>query len=405
MRPRESSPEQAEVSSLGRQLVERLSAAFRNAGWKVVSVSGEGKADLVVAHGPKRYALEVKIARESRKAEVQGALADAILRSKSAARAVGAKPLAVVGAPHISDAMAAALRDYVREYADGCAHGLVDLRGRLELHGPGLSEVGLNTDAFVSASFSKRNGPSRVDLFSDLGQWLLKVLLARRLSEKLLNGPRIQARNAKHLAEVANVSVPHAARQVAQLRSDGFLDESAGLRLVRIRDLLEEWRAANRRPPLDVPARWLFPPKDSRKQLRESLRSWTESRLERVLLPQPPVWRQGARRVSLAMFAACDALGLGFVSGAPLHVYAEDISPRALEELGLAAANSGERVDVFLRQPKYPEAVFRGAVWQEGVTSSDVLQCWLDVADHPVRGEEQARQIWKRVFEPKLLEG
>ncbi len=405
MRLPESFPDQAGSSGLGRQLVEHLSAAFRNAGWKVVSVSGARKADLVVAHGPKRYVLEVKVARESRRAEVQGALADAILRSKSAARAIGAKPLAVVGAPHISDAMAAALRDYAREYADGCAHGLVDLRGRLELHGPGLSDVGPNFAALVSDSFSKPNRPSRVDLFSDLGQWLLKVLLARRLSEKHLNGPRVQARNAKHLAEVANVSVPHAARQVAQLRRDGFLDESAGLRLVRIRDLLEEWRAANRRVPLDVPGRWLFPPKDSRKQLRESLRSWAKSRLECVLLPQPPVWSQGAKRASLGMFAACDALGLGFVSGAPLHVYVEDISPRALEELGLAVANSEERVDVYLRQPKYPEAMFRGAVWQEGVAASDVLQCWLDVADHPVRGQEQARQIWNRVLEPKLLEG
>ena len=184
---------QEEGASLGRQLVERLSAAFHQAGWKV---SKGSKADLVVAHGPKRYVLEVKAAREPRKAEVQGALADAILRSKLAARAVRAKPLAVVGAPHISDAMAAALRDYAREYADGSAHGLVDLRGRIELYGPGLSDIGLNSDAVVSDSPYKRSGPSRVDLFSDLGQWLLKVLLARQLSEKHLNGPRVLLRNA-----------------------------------------------------------------------------------------------------------------------------------------------------------------------------------------------------------------
>jgi hypothetical protein len=401
MRFSEPSPEQAVSSSLERQLVERLSAAFRDAEWEV---NGDRKADLVVVHGPKRYVVEVKVAREPRKAEVQGSLADAILRSKSAARAIGGKPLAIVGASHISDAMAAALVDYARDYADGCAYGLMDLRGRLELYGPGLGDVGLKSDASIANSPSERNSPGRVDLFSDLGQWLLKVLLARRLSEKHLNAPRVQVRNAKHLAELANVSIPHASRQVAELRRDGFLDDSAGLRLVRISDLLKEWRAANRRLPLDVPARWMFPSKDSMKQLKESLGSWAKPQLERARSPQSPMWNQGANRASLAMFAACDALGLGFVSGGPLHLYVEDISPRALEELSLVPANPGERVDVFLRQPKYPEAVFRGAVWLEGVAVSDVLQCWLDVANHPVRGEEQAQQIWNRVLKPKLLE-
>jgi hypothetical protein len=401
----ESSSEQAAGSSLGRQLVDRLSAAFRDANWEVVPVSGDRKAGLVVAHGSKRYVVEVKIAREPRKAEVQGALADAILRSKSAARAIGAKSLAVVGAPHISDAMAASVRDYASQYADGSAYGMVDLRGRLELHGPKLSDVGLNSAAVLSSSFSKRRGPGRIDLFSDLGQWLLKVLLAPRLSEKYLNAPRVKVRNAKHLAELANVSVPHAARQVAQLRSDGFLDDSAGLRLVRIQELLEEWRAANRRLPLDIPSRWLFPLQDPAKQLKKSARRWSELRLERALLPQPSVWSPAAKRISLAMFAACDALGVGFVSGAAPHLYAEDVSAHAFEELGLVAANHGERVDVFLRQPKYPEAVFRGAVWRDGVASSDILQCWLDVSDHPVRGEEQAQHIWNRVLKPRLLEG
>lgn len=400
----QSSSEQADRSSLGRQLVERLSAAFRAAQWKVVPVSGDRRADLLVAHGPRRYVVELKLAREPRKAEVQGALADAILQSKSAARAISAKPLAVVGASHISDAMAASVREYAGLYADGSAYGMADLRGRLELHGPGLSEVGRNPDADVSSRFPKRSGPSRVDLFSDLGQWLLKVLLAPRLPEKYLNAPRVEVRNAKHLAEVANVSIPHASRQVAQLRSEGFLDDSAPLRLVRIRDLLEEWRAANRRLPLDIPARWLFPPQDPRKQLRDSIRKWSKSRVERALLSMPAAWSPGSKRVSLGMFAACEALGLGFVSGAPLHAYAEDVSAHAFDELGLVIASSGESVDVFLRQPKYPEAVFRGAVWQDGLASSDVLQCWLDVSDHPVRGEEQAQHIWNRVLKPKLLE-
>jgi hypothetical protein len=389
--------------SLGRQLAERLAASFRRAGWRVTAeVHG---TDLVVAHGRRRYAVEVKLAREPRKDEVLGALASAILQSRFAARAIGAKPLAVVGAQHLSDAMTASIRDYAARYADESAYGILDLRGRLELHGAGLSGVGGDSDALpMSAGVAKRSAPSRVDPFSDLGQWLLKVLIAPRLSEKHLTAPRVKVRNAKHLAQVANVSVPHASRQVAQLRSEGFLDESSELRLVRIPEILDRWRGANRRLPLDIPARWLFPAKNGVKQLKDSVRRWSAARVERTLLPQHAVWLPATKRVSLAMFAACDALGIGLVSGAAPHLYAEDVSDRAFEELGLVPVEPGQRVDVFVRQPKYPEAVFRGAVWQDGVASSDILQCWLDVGDHPVRGAEQAQHIWNRVLKPRLVE-
>jgi hypothetical protein len=348
----------------------------------------------------------VKAAREPRKDEALGALADAILQSQFAVRASGGKPLAVVGAQHISEAMAVSIREYAARYADESAYGMLDLRGRIELHGAGLNGVGADSDALPwSAGVAKRSAPSHVDPFSDLGQWLLKVLIAPRLSEKHLNAPRVPVRNAKHLAQVANVSVPHASRQVAQLRSEGFLDESSGLRLVRIPEILERWRAANRRLPLDIPARWLFPPKDAVKQLKDSARRWSEARVERTLLSEPAAWLSGTKRVSLAMFAACDALGIGVVSGAAPHLYAEDVSDRAFEEMGLVPVEPGQRVDVFVRQPKYPEAVFRGAVWRDGVASSDILQCWLDVGDHPVRGAEQAQHIWNRVLKPRLVEG
>jgi hypothetical protein len=36
---------------------------------------------------------------------------------------------------------------------------------------------------------------------------------------------------------------------------------------------------------------------------------------------------------------------------------------------------------------------------------ADVIQCWLDVADHPVRGAEQAERLWERVLQPHLVEG
>jgi len=84
------------------------------------------------------------------------------------------------------------------------------------------------------------------------------------------------------------------------------------------------------------------------------------------------------------------------------HLLHEDPSPGALERLGLTMASPGERVDVFVRKPRFLEAVFRGVTSIHGVPVADILQIWLDVATHPARGEEMARhlatQVLSRIF-------
>jgi hypothetical protein len=98
-------------------------------------------------------------------------------------------------------------------------------------------------------------------------------------------------------------------------------------------------------------------------------------------------------RTCLALFSACRALGLGFVRGAPQHVYAEDLGPAALDALGVYPVANASQAEVMLRRPLFPEAVFRACVLREGVPVADALQCWLDVSGHPVRGSEQAAEI------------
>jgi hypothetical protein len=41
---------------------------------------------------------------------------------------------------------------------------------------------------------------------------------------------------------------------------------------------------------------------------------------------------------------------------------------------------------------------------RDGVPVADVLQCWLDVADNPARGEEMAAHLHERVIRPSVLE-
>jgi hypothetical protein len=56
--------------------------------------------------------------------------------------------------------------------------------------------------------------------------------------------------------------------------------------------------------------------------------------------------------------------------------------------------------DLIVRQALSPKSVFRGAVHHNGSIVSDVIQVWLDVANHPSRGEEQANLIYEKAIRP-----
>lgn len=335
------------------------------------------------------------MARDARRDELAARLADAYLRARAASHRLRARPFAVIGAPNISDRMADSLRDYAREYLDGSAWGLLDGNGRLELHGipsPPVESRG------APSALSPPRAPEQVDLFSDLNQWMLKVLLAPRLASALLSAPRPAPRDARRLARLASVSEPHAARLVRHLRREGFLHESGALDLVRVDELLALWAARFKAPVHDLPARWLLPRGEAAAQLRDSLARHART-------PSKEAGASPGIRACLGLFAAADALGLGLVSGVAPHLYLEHASAESLEPLGLAIAAPGEPVDVWVRVPRYPESCFRGAVLVDGVPASDVLQCWLDAGGHPARGVEQADFIHDRVLRPSLLRG
>ena len=102
----------------------------------------------------------------------------------------------------------------------------------------------------------------------------------------------------------------------------------------------------------------------------------------------------------LALFAAANALKLGFVEGVPPYVYVERIQSVSLAAWkNLRHCALGEPPNVILRQAPAPQSVFRGMVRREGMASCDVLQVWVDVAMHPSRGREQAELIRKKVLD------
>jgi hypothetical protein len=375
-------PGKSDSFERGRSAESRLAALFERAGWQVRHhPSALDGADLLVRRRGIKYAVEIKSAPEDRSDRLVPLFAQAVLQ---AARAAGEKaaPLAVVAAPRISSRAAAQVMAFAEHYAPDIAAGVIDFEGFALFRGPHLEEMNApGRDLPLSVRQSVRDSGQ---FFSDLNQWMLKVLLAPELPDALLSAPRGQYRNASQLARAANVSVMSAFRFVQQLEREGYLHESTPyLRLVRREDLFSRWQALSARTPREVPMRFLLPG-DRSVQLRKML---------------------GSGRACLALFAAADALKIGFVSGVPPYVYVQRIQPASLAEWkNLRACAPGESPDLIIRQAPAPQSVFRGLVRPQGMAACDVLQVWVDVASHPSRGREQADIIRKRILN-RVIEG
>ena len=108
----------------------------------------------------------------------------------------------------------------------------------------------------------------------------------------------------------------------------------------------------------------------------------------------------------LGLFAAADALRLGHVSGVPPYIYLPKLpQPDDKQWRALAIASPAEMPDLIVRQALSPKSVFRGAIDADGLSVSDVIQVWLDVANHPSRGEEQADLIYEKVLRSVIVNG
>lgn len=356
-----------------------LAEIFAEAGWRV-DQRGKSAVDMVVRRSRLAYAVEIKAAVEGRPDRLVPLFSQAVLQlSRYANKNV--LSLAVVAAPKISRSAAKQVLNFAQDYAPQVAAGVIDYEGLRLFQGRQLEE--LNAEGPKKASAFKSR-PLSGHLFSDLNQWMLKILLAPELSDELLSAPREQYRNASQLAHAGKVSVMSAFRFVRQLQDEGFLSESGPyLNLVRRAELFRRWQASALRSVNEVPMRFLLKG-DPRAQLLRMLKSG---------------------RACLALFAAAEALKLGFVEGVSPYVYVKRIRSADLTPFkSLRQCEVGEPPDLILRQAPAPESVFRGMVNANGMAACDVLQVWLDVSSHPSRGREQADLIRRKVL-GKIIEG
>jgi hypothetical protein len=376
---------------------------FREEGWKVLEQPREpGVApDLIASRAGKKLVVEIKRASEGRKDRVIPLLSQAALEASYYSRNLASHPLAVaiVGANHMPNSVAEEAKRFFQERAPEVAVGLVDLEGFRSFAGHGLESLNSprRSEKQICSPKLRARAPQP---FSDLNQWMLKVLLAPRIPESLLSAPRGQYQGAAQLAAAAGVSVMSAFRFVEELSKEGFLESGEGaLRLVRLRELMNRWQAASQRRVLELPVRWVL--HRGEKALRYALRSYqskeqmpSRDSAGQLASPRP--------RLCLGLFEAAQALDIGFVRGAQPYIYVERLNGSVLKELGLSENAHEDGADLSVRVPGNRESVFRGVVEKNGLPVSDILQVWLDVGQHPARGKEQADLIWRRILGPAL---
>lgn len=381
---------------------DRLVAdAFRRASWRVHHPRhGDSlQPDLIVEGGGRKYVVEIKRSSEGRRDRVIPLLSQAILEAQALARQLPETvvPVAVVGAERFPPAVVDSVQRYADRVAPQMVVGLVDAAGLRVFWGHGLEILNARPSSKENRARRQIAGQPLPHLFSDLNQWMLKILLAESIPEDLLSAPRSRYRNPTELARAAGVSVMSAVRLVRQLENDGFVDtDEEVLALARIPELLGRW-SARRESAREFPVRWLV--KRDRSAFAGVLKSYCAGAAS---IGNPPAGRRRQPRACLGLFAAAEALGFGFVHGVPPHLYMERFEPAVLEKWGLSLEGAEHSPDALIRIPANTEAVFRAAVVKDGVPCADILQVWLDVSEHPSRGRAQADEIARLALAPLL---
>lgn len=351
---------------LARDSVHSL---FARNGWRVEQGDEAGwDGDFVLASPDgQTYHAVLKASTEARSDRVIPLFSQALLesRARASARHDKSRPAVLIWVGSASQALVSKLLSFHREYGEGEPLAI-------------LSDVplyadfpGLETDEHRVGV--RRSGHSTPLLaFSDLAQWMLKLLLAADLSRKdLINAPDRTYFTATDLAREAGASVMTATRLINALKEENFIESAPNLRLVQRRKLVQRWKAAYLKPSAAVSMKFIARAVPEEQQLRKTLKR---------------------EEATLGLFSAAHALGVGHVHGTTTTVWVPNLAA-AQDWRGLRPTHVGERADLIVRQHPYPQSLLRGRVLRDGIWVSDIIQTWLDVCADPSRGAEQAAEL------------
>jgi len=338
----------------------------------------DGAIDLEV-HGPEEVVL-VKAAAlpEQRLRDLRGLLAEATLRLRH--HGTGRSLMALVSVPQLTRRLTKEAEEFMATYACDLDWMLVDRAGALRIRSRalGLDEARAGDPELTVLDQSSGVSGRR---FTDLHQWLLKVVLAQALGWRVRAPNPTQswledleqqlvaaapARNALQLSRIAGVSTATAYRFVRVFRDARYI-EASPIVLRRADELLDEWLAVERsRPPARTPVVGVFGREFERLVADPDVRVAGLEALRRLgLLHRPP--------------------------GRVVDLHCRGHLSDLLGRLDLAPCEPHE-AHFNLIASRDPESVFRGAVFgTDGAV--DPWQAALDVCASDARGAEQAELV------------
>jgi len=332
-------------------------------------LSGEGSGS-----PPSGLILKVKHVRSASIDDLLGILAVAVLELQRSASNPPFVPLLVFD--RLGEKTKRAARTFMATYAPDCGWGLIDRSGAALLVVPALG-IDVDQPGERVARGWPRQRPGR--LFSDLNQWMLKILLLGDAPPALWGGPRQRVGNPTELHRVARVSVEKAHQFVRAFESVGLVESTRlGLAVARKKTLMEMWFHEERsHSSLRLPVRWIFGEPAS---------------LEDVFSK-----KDSAERFAIGGFEACRMLGVLHAPVMNRELYFFGDAESALAAWDLEPCDDRD-AQFHLRKARSVQSILRGRVVQAGLPVVDVLQAALDVCDRAARGTEQSQYILDHVL-------
>lgn len=294
--------------------------------------------------------------------------------------------LALVSAPEVTRAVETQLEKFVAEHASERAWGFVDDAGDARLVIPEydlderkrnvIVEAGAARIALTTHPGSVTVGRNQ-SLFTDLNQWLLKVLILNHAPPEVWDRPRLELRGPADLSRTdwVDVSQGKAYQFAHTLKDMGYLVWKRGtFRLVEVENLLNSWLAVAR----------------SQRPFRTPVRSLLGDDVRRVFKSI------SSTQYALAGALAAEAYGLRHVSESIEEVYVFDAVDELVEEAMLEVCEDA-RAGFYLIRPTDRAAVERAVQKPADHTVVDLVQVALDASRRRARGQEQAEFVVSKI--------
>lgn len=357
------------LSSLLPKLV-----VLKQKGWSELGSKG-----FAARLGRKSLLVEVKELSQLRIQDLVGQLAAGAVQAGHRVGAKGAQPVVVVVASTAGSKAFGAAERFMQRYLPEMGWAVLSRSGRRRVCIPSLDLDEEQRGALPSPAPGPR--PNR-RMFSDLSQWLIKLLLLPGLKKPLWTGPQGPYRTAADLQQAANVSLDKVYKFLRLMEGADFLRRTnSGLKLVRVPDLIELWFAQERlRPAPRLPVRSLFGSQPDPKRLTAKI---DEERLG-----------------VLGGFSACKALGVLHAAVDSVDVHVSGPMDDYLKRFDLERCDERD-AQLHLLQSRSPQSVLRASGAKGRIRVVDVFQAALDVVALPARGLEQAEHIVEQVLESR----